>query len=52
VLDNMALRLSGLPALPDWHDGLARLVDALGATGTAAAAGVGAAGVGAAGAGA
>jgi dTDP-4-dehydrorhamnose reductase len=29
VLDNMALRLSGLPALPDWHDGLVRLVDAL-----------------------
>ena len=29
VLDNMALRLSGLPALPDWGDGLARLVRAL-----------------------
>jgi dTDP-4-dehydrorhamnose reductase len=29
VLDNMALRLSGLPALPDWQDGLARLVPAL-----------------------
>ncbi len=29
VLDNMALRLSGLPALPDWQDGLARLVQAL-----------------------
>jgi len=29
VLDNMALRLSGLPALPDWEDGLARLVPAL-----------------------
>jgi dTDP-4-dehydrorhamnose reductase len=29
VLDNMALRLSGLPALPDWQDGLARLVLAL-----------------------
>ena len=29
VLDNMALRLSGLPALPDWHDGLVRLVNAL-----------------------
>jgi dTDP-4-dehydrorhamnose reductase len=29
VLDNMALRLSGLPALPDWRDGLARLVPAL-----------------------
>ena len=31
VLDNMALRLAGLPALPDWRDSLARLVDALGA---------------------
>lgn len=29
VLDNMALRLSGLPALPDWQDGLSRLVRAL-----------------------
>ena len=29
VLDNMALRLSGLPALPDWDDGLVRLVNAL-----------------------
>jgi dTDP-4-dehydrorhamnose reductase len=29
VLDNMALRLSGLPLLPDWHDGLSRLVRAL-----------------------
>ena len=29
VLDNMALRLSGLPALPDWQDGLARLIPAL-----------------------
>jgi dTDP-4-dehydrorhamnose reductase len=29
VLDNMALRLSGLPLLPDWRDGLARLVRAL-----------------------
>ena len=29
VLDNMALRLSGLPALPDWQDGLTRLVSAL-----------------------
>jgi dTDP-4-dehydrorhamnose reductase len=29
VLDNMALRLSGLPLLPDWQDGLVRLVDAL-----------------------
>jgi dTDP-4-dehydrorhamnose reductase len=25
VLDNMALRLSGLPALPDWQESLARL---------------------------
>jgi dTDP-4-dehydrorhamnose reductase len=31
VLDNMALRLSGLPALPDWQDALARLVAVLGA---------------------
>jgi dTDP-4-dehydrorhamnose reductase len=29
VLDNMALRLGGLPALPPWQDGLARLVPAL-----------------------
>ena len=29
VLDNMALRLSGLPALPAWQDGLARLVPVL-----------------------
>ena len=29
VLDNMALRLSGVPALPDWEDGLARLVTVL-----------------------
>jgi dTDP-4-dehydrorhamnose reductase len=29
VLDNLALRLSGLPLLPDWRDGLARLVRAL-----------------------
>ena len=29
VLDNMALRLSGLPPLPDWQDGLRRLVNAL-----------------------
>ena len=29
VLDNMALRLHGLPALPDWQDGLSRLVTAL-----------------------
>jgi dTDP-4-dehydrorhamnose reductase len=26
VLDNVALRLSGLPALPDWRESLARLV--------------------------
>jgi dTDP-4-dehydrorhamnose reductase len=29
VLDNMALRLSRLPPLPDWEDGLVRLVRAL-----------------------
>jgi dTDP-4-dehydrorhamnose reductase len=29
VLDNMALRLSGLPPLPEWQDGLSRLVAAL-----------------------
>jgi dTDP-4-dehydrorhamnose reductase len=29
ALDNMALRLSGLPALPEWHDGMVRLVNAL-----------------------
>ena len=29
VLDNMALRLSGLPALPDWQDGLSRLVEVI-----------------------
>jgi dTDP-4-dehydrorhamnose reductase len=29
VLDNAALRLSGLPALPEWQDGLARLVSAI-----------------------
>jgi dTDP-4-dehydrorhamnose reductase len=29
VLDNMALRLNGLPALPKWQDGLSRLVSAL-----------------------
>jgi dTDP-4-dehydrorhamnose reductase len=29
VLDNAALRLCGLPLLPDWHDGLARLVEVL-----------------------
>lgn len=29
VLDNAALRLAGLPLLPDWEDGLARLVGVL-----------------------
>jgi dTDP-4-dehydrorhamnose reductase len=29
VLDNAALRLSGLPELPEWQDGLARLVSAI-----------------------
>lgn len=29
VLDNMALRLCGLPKLPEWQDGLARLVPVL-----------------------
>jgi dTDP-4-dehydrorhamnose reductase len=29
VLDNMALRLSGLPPLPAWQDGLSRLVSFL-----------------------
>ncbi|HEY3844758.1 MAG TPA: dTDP-4-dehydrorhamnose reductase [Acidimicrobiales bacterium] len=29
VLDNMALRLGGLPSLPTWQDGLSRLVTAL-----------------------
>jgi dTDP-4-dehydrorhamnose reductase len=33
VLDNMALRLCGLPPLPDWQDGLVRLVTALGVEG-------------------
>ncbi len=33
VLDNAALRLSGLPLLPDWHDALARLVPVLAAGG-------------------
>lgn len=32
-LDNAALRLSGLPLLPNWEESLARLVDFLGATG-------------------
>jgi dTDP-4-dehydrorhamnose reductase len=36
VLDNMALRLSGLPLLPDWQDGLARLVKALSTEGVQA----------------
>jgi dTDP-4-dehydrorhamnose reductase len=29
VLDNAALRLAGLPLLPDWHDALGRLVSVL-----------------------
>lgn len=29
VLDNAALRLGGLPLLPEWQDGLARLVEVL-----------------------
>jgi dTDP-4-dehydrorhamnose reductase len=29
VLDNMALRLNGLPTLPDWQDGLSRLIAVL-----------------------
>lgn len=29
VLDNAALRAAGLPLLPDWHDGLERLIGAL-----------------------
>ncbi len=29
VLDNAALRGAGLPLLPEWHDGLARLVEVL-----------------------
>jgi len=29
VLDNVVLRASGLPLLPDFHDPLARLVKAL-----------------------
>jgi dTDP-4-dehydrorhamnose reductase len=33
VLDNAALRLSGMALLPDWHDALARLVPALVAPG-------------------
>jgi dTDP-4-dehydrorhamnose reductase len=36
VLENMALRLNGLPALPDWQDGLGRLVAALRAQSAAA----------------
>lgn len=43
VLDNAALRLSGLPLLPDWQDGLARLVEVLGSSGTAASRQAGAA---------
>jgi dTDP-4-dehydrorhamnose reductase len=33
VLDNMALRLQGFPLLPDWQDGVVRLVGALRAAG-------------------
>jgi dTDP-4-dehydrorhamnose reductase len=33
VLDNAALRLAGLPLLPDWHDALGRLVGVLSPTG-------------------
>jgi len=33
VLDNAALRLSGLPLLPDWRDALARLVPVIAAGG-------------------
>jgi dTDP-4-dehydrorhamnose reductase len=29
VLDNAALRLTGIPLLPDWHDALSRLVSVL-----------------------
>jgi dTDP-4-dehydrorhamnose reductase len=29
VLDNAAVRLAGMPLLPDWHDGLERLVEAV-----------------------
>ncbi|MGP0030180.1 MAG: dTDP-4-dehydrorhamnose reductase [Acidimicrobiales bacterium] len=36
VLDNMALRLSGLPLLPTWQDGLIRLIAALAAQEAAA----------------
>ncbi len=36
VLDNMALRLSGLPALPAWRDALARIVPALQSEGAVA----------------
>jgi dTDP-4-dehydrorhamnose reductase len=36
VLDNRALRLSGLPALPDWHDGLERLLGTLAPSGASA----------------
>ncbi len=35
VLDNAALRLSGLPLLPEWEDGLARLVRELAVVGSA-----------------
>ena len=32
VLDNATLRLAGMPLLPEWHDGLERLVAALSGT--------------------
>jgi dTDP-4-dehydrorhamnose reductase len=32
VLDNAALRLAGMPLLPEWHDGLERLIAALSRT--------------------
>jgi dTDP-4-dehydrorhamnose reductase len=36
VLDNLALRLGGLPVLPDWQDGLVRLVNAMAVEGAQA----------------
>ncbi len=39
VLDNAALRLTGLPLLPDWQDGMERLVRYLGETAGSARAG-------------
>jgi dTDP-4-dehydrorhamnose reductase len=40
VLDNAALRLTDLPLLPDWQDGMERLVRYLGETASSARAGV------------